>query len=272
MDARLETEVMLADAWHIARSVLLARVREPVPAAVVGAFEIMLARRLRREPLAYILGYREFYGRRFKVTPAVLIPRPESELLVEGALRWLERNPRGLAVDVGAGAGAIGLSVLAERQGAGLLAVDISPAALAVCVENAAVLGVRERADFVVGDLATALPLVSAPVVLVANLPYVAAGDFASLEAEVRDYEPRGALAGGEDGLDVIRRMVEDLPRILKPSDEAVLEVGLGQAQAVMEMVSGAGLRSSVFPDLAGIPRMVTIQRGASTRNSRDHG
>jgi release factor glutamine methyltransferase len=237
-DSLLEAEVLIGHASGLTRTELLARLSDTAPEYVVKRTDQLIARRLTREPLAYIVGHREFYGREFIVTPDVLIPRPETELLVGRALELLRDVEGPLVVDVGTGSGAIGLSILAEKQSARLLATDISEKAIAVALLNARRLGLRERVDFVVSNLLDAVSRQADVTVLVtANLPYVPVGRAQSLAPEVRCFEPPVALFSGEDGLSLISSLLTSLDRFLQPGEYALLEIDEGQAERLSGLV-----------------------------------
>jgi release factor glutamine methyltransferase len=220
--------------------------------------------------VAYITGTREFYGRPFRVTPAVLVPRPETEGLVEEALRLVSGDGRGPAtgaglrvVDVGTGSGCLAITLALEWPAAAVTATDVSPDALAVAAENAARLGAA-RIDFRRTNLLDGLP--GRFDLVVSNPPYIALADRASLPPDVRDHEPAAALYGGEDGLDVVRGLVAAAAARLAPNGYLVMEIGAGQADAVralVERTTGLAWRH-VTPDLAGIPRVVVASRGAT--------
>lgn len=214
-------------------------------------FGMVLKRRLAREPAPYITGVREFFGRSFTVGPGVLVPRPETELLVEVALAELERDPRAVVADIGTGSGCVAVSLAAERPGAFVAAVDVSAVALAFARRNACCH--RRRLHFLRGDLAA--PLARADVVL-ANLPYIPSAEIDALEPEVSRWEPRVALDGGPDGLALIRRLVADCGARLRPSLLA-LEVGYAQAAEAARLACAAGARVEVLPDLTGVDRVV---------------
>ena len=211
-------------------------------------------RRAKREPFAYIAGHREFFGLDFIVTPDVLIPRPETEALVEVALEALHRDPTAVVLDIGTGSGAIAVSVAANAPGVSVTGVDRSMAALRVARENASRLASGVR--FVRGNLASCVG--HADIVL-ANLPYIPTRVFVTLEPEVRDWEPRLALDGGPDGLDLVRALIDDCAQRLKPSLLA-LELAAGQASVVAHYGESAGVRASVVRDLAGIERVVCFR------------
>ena len=245
---RLDAELLLAEAAGWDRARLAAEPEAGVPAAAARRFGEMVRRRLRREPVAYILGRKGFRHIELEVDRRVLVPRPETELLVELAL---ELRPRRV-LDMGTGSGAVALAIADEMPGCELLATDTSDAALEVARANAARLGLAERVEFE----ATMLPLEPPRLdLVVANLPYVAEADWGELEPEVTEWEPREALLAGPDGLDVIRAAVA-VAATVAPS--LALEVGAGQAPAVSELLFAAGFATvETRPDLAGIPRLV---------------
>lgn len=221
-------------------------------------FERLLARRLAREPMAYVLGKREFWGLDFAVGPSVLTPRPDSETVVEAALT-AAREPRHV-LDLGTGSGCLLLAVLRERTRAHGVGVDRSPAAAALAAVNAAALGLGGRARFVVGDWGAALR--GSFDLILTNPPYVATGDIAGLAAEVR-HEPLLALDGGPDGLVAYRALAADLARLLAPGGVAAVEIGAGQANAVATILAGVGLvEVGRRRDLAGHERCLLAEKG----------
>lgn len=244
-----EARLLLARATGFSEASVLAHPDRELPAEAEARFRDFAARRARGEPVAYLLGEKEFYGLPLAVTPAVLIPRPETELLVELALR----EPFGAALDLGTGSGAVALALKHERPQARVLGVERSAAALAVAQRNAARLGLEvelrhglwfeplagERFDLVV-----------------ANPPYVSEGDPHLLEGDVR-FEPRSALVAGADGLEAIREILREAPAYLSPGARLLLEHGWGQDAAVRALLAGAGLEGvESWPDLAGIARV----------------
>jgi release factor glutamine methyltransferase len=255
-DPRLDAEVLLAEATGIERAALVADPAAEIPAAAAARlFGEMVRRRLRREPVAYIVGRKGFRHLDLAVDRRVLIPRPETELLVEVAL---ERAPATL-LDIGTGSGAIALAVAAEVPGCAVTATDTSAAALEVARSNAERLGLADRVRFVPGSV----PEGESFDLILANLPYVAESDWASLQPEVTEWEPREALLAGPDGLDAIRALLDKrgrgFNRIAAQTSTAIaLEVGEGQAPAVSELLREAGFaRTQTRPDLAGIARVV---------------
>lgn len=256
------------DAVRLARWLLnwdetqwLLRRAEPAPHTFAAQFEAAIARRRRREPLAYILGEREFYGRAFRVAPGVLVPRPETELIVESALARLPPDSSAAVIDVGTGTGCLAITMALERPGLRITGIDASAAALAVARENVRRHGVLERLPLREADL---LHGVAGSVdMIVSNPPYVAERDRPSLAPEVLDYEPAEALFAGPDGLDVIRALVPAAANVLAPGGWLIFEFGWGQAEAVRKLVeSTAGLvLADVRRDLQQIPRVAIAQR-----------
>jgi release factor glutamine methyltransferase len=254
-DPRLDAEVLLAEAIGCERAALVADPRAEVAPPAARLFGEMVRRRLRREPVAYIVGRRGFRRLDLAVDRRVLIPRPETELLVEVAL---ERAPATL-LDIGTGSGAIALAVADELPGCAVTATDTSAAALEVARANAERLGLADRIRFLPGSV----PAGESFDLVLANLPYVAVPDWSSLQPEVTEWEPREALLAGPDGLDAIRALLDGCgrgsDRISAQTVSALaLEVGEGQAPAVAELLHEAGFsRTQIRPDLAGIARVV---------------
>jgi release factor glutamine methyltransferase len=222
------------------------------------------ARRLRREPVALITGRKEFWDLPLRVTPATLIPRPDSETVVEAALRaTVDAGPRErvlLIADLGTGSGALLLALLSELPNALGVATDVSVAALAVAADNARRLLLAERTRFVGSDFGAALA--GGFDLVVSNPPYVESGAIATLAPEVRDHDPRIALDGGPDGLAAYRAIAADARRLLAPSGCLVLELGRGQSEAVAALLAAAGLAiASLREDIAGVPRALVARR-----------
>ncbi len=219
----LDAELLLAHVLEHSRAWLWAHPTEEVAPEAEQGFARLLARRRRREPLPYILGNWEFYGRTFTVTPHVLIPRPETELLVELVLTWARAQQASCIADIGTGSGAIAITLAAEMPSLHLMAVDLSAAALAIARANARRLGVAARITFLEGDLLQ--PLRATPCMpldaIAANLPYIAEEEYPTLMPEVRDYEPREALLAGDSGIALIRRLIEECAGVLRPHEPA---------------------------------------------------
>jgi release factor glutamine methyltransferase len=256
--------------WDLAT--WLTKKDDPAPPGFADTLTADLERRARHEPVAYILGVREFYGRRFRVSPDVLIPRPETELLVEVAIEGIDapaesRTPREFdrarrVLDVGTGSGCIAITLALERPDVRVVATDTSERALAIAADNARAWNVRSLVSFVhaplTADLTDEIDLV------VSNPPYVPELDRGTLSPDVRDYEPPAALFAGVDGLDVIRMLVPASATALVAGGRLVFEIGQGQAAAVEPIVAGAGLvLDDIRPDLAGIPRVVIARKPA---------
>jgi len=218
-------------------------------------------RRAAGQPLQYITGVQDFYGREFCVTPDVLIPRPETELLVEAALQIFGRTAPFIC-DVGAGSGCIAVTLLCELANARALAIDKSPAALEIAKLNAQTFSVANRASFVISDCFDSLEHHYGFDLIVSNPPYVAEAALKGLQREVRDHEPLIALSPGGDGLSVIRRLIDEGPAFVKPNGHLLMEIGFDQGETVENLVkdSAWSLRE-IRPDLQGIPRIVVLQK-----------
>ncbi len=259
-DAAFDAEVLARCALGWDRATYLARRREPAPPGFGDRFEPLVARRCRREPVARIIGRREFWGLDIEVTPAVLVPRPESELLVETALARLgDRTARWAVADVGTGSGCLAIALARELPSARVTATDISGEALAVARRNAARHDAADRVTFHRTDLLDGLP---GPYdLIVSNPPYVTDGVIATLAPEVRGHDPAAALRGGPDGLDTVRRLVAAAAGRLRAGGWLVMEIGAGQSRDAGDIGGRAGMRTvSVHPDLQGIPRAVVMQ------------
>lgn len=257
-----EARLLLEAGAGVSRLDIVTDPRRRVSAAQVGAVDALTRRREAREPVAHIVGRKHFWTLDLAVNPAVLIPRPETELLVEAALQSIAPDGAARVLDLGVGSGAILLAVLAERPNATGVGVDISDDALGVARANAEALGLAQRIVFKQGDWASAIE--GGFDVVLSNPPYIATAEIEMLAPEVAQFEPRLALDGGADGLDAYRAIAAELPRLLKLGGAFALEVGLGQAEAVRALAEGAGL-STGEPrrDLAGIPRVVVGRRAA---------
>lgn len=255
--AQLDAELLMAAALGVTRSDLLLRHRhDPAPAA----FEPLLARRLAHEPVAYILGQAEFYGLPFQVSPAVLIPRGDSETLVDAALAAFPGKPPRRILDCGTGSGALLLAALAQWPEAKGIGIDRSPEALAVATANAAALGLARRARMTAANWEQsvwAADLGKFDLVL-ANPPYVE--DEAELAPSVRAHEPAGALFAGPQGLDAYRILVPQLPALLAAGGVALVEIGHTQAEPVRAIAASAGLAARLHRDLAGHPRALEMR------------
>ena len=260
---RLDAEVLLGAVLGKDRMYLYVHFDEPLEPAELAVFRSHVKERAAHVPLAYVLGRREFMGLDFRVTRDTLIPRPDTELLVQCAVDFLRaraaegRDDLTLA-DIGTGTGAIALSVLHYTEGTRADAVDISPAAAEVARENAERLGLAERIEVHVGDLTAPLAGHSYDVIL-SNPPYIPTADISGLMPEVRSYEPHLALDGGTDGLNIYRRLMADAPALLKEGGAIAVEVGIDEAAAVaaLAMAHPRIVRTEILKDLAGIERVV---------------
>ena len=297
-EARLEAEVLLIRLVGISRAHLHSHLDDPVSKEVETVYQGWLDRRASHEPLAYITGVREFFGLDFYVDRRVLVPRPETELLVEGCLRLLGRGRTGpsaptgdggpsghagdggppgntgdsrppghtfgglapVLADIGTGSGAIAVALACRLPDARILAIDVSAGALEVARLNCTRHGVRGRVDLRLGDLLE--PLTEPVDIIIANLPYIADSVLPTLAPEVSVYEPRLALAGGADGLDLVRRLLAQTPGRLRPGGRLLLEIGSGQgteaARAAAGALSGSTIR--IMRDLAGLERVLVIE------------
>ena len=259
----LDARIIVGHALGLDPTALAAQSSRRLADEEAGAIAALSARRLKREPVARILGRKEFWGLPLKVNAETLLPRPETETVVEAALAALDcehrKSPALRIVDLGTGSGALLLALLSELPSACGIGTDISYAALLCARDNAAALGLSARASFVACDYATAL---RGPVeVLVSNPPYVARADIAGLQAEVRDFDPPRALDGGPDGLDGYRAIAPHAARLLAPDGILVLELGQGQLGPVTSILAAAAL-APVAPryDLAGIARALVLR------------
>jgi release factor glutamine methyltransferase len=256
-DAPMESELLLRHTLNIDRVQLYIDLEKELTPRQEQAFRRLLERRLRGEPAAYITGRREFYGLDFEVNPAVLIPRPESELLVETALSVAKNNHLSIIADIGTGSGAIAVSLALNLPEAKIYAIDISTAALEVAYVNCRRHGVSDRVCLLEGDLLE--PLREPVDLIVANLPYVRGSELTP------EFEPPLALDGGADGTEVIARLCRQADGRLNPGGWLLLEIGQGQVEAVTDILHNifTGGEIGVIPDLGGIERVVALSLSA---------
>lgn len=253
---RLDAELLVAQALGVDRVRLYMDLDRPLVAGELAKIRELVLRRRRREPVAYLIGKREFWGRSFEVSPAVLIPRPETETLIERALELLPEDSSGPVLDVGTGSGCIAVTLAAERKALDIDATDVSEAALEVARRNAEKHGVAERVHWRRGDLFAAVPTGLRYALVVSNPPYVALRDRASLGPEL-DYEPEVALFAGEDGLTVIRRLIAECPNYLVEGGTLLLEIAADQGKRVLALLREAGFEETrVHRDLGGRDRV----------------
>jgi release factor glutamine methyltransferase len=263
-DPAWDAELLLRHVLQWDRAALLSREAKDLTADQEGRFFALVAEREGRRPLQHLAGTQAFYGRDFLVTSDVLIPRPETELLVETALALLSGQAAPVIVDVGTGTGCIALTLAAEIPSADVHGVDISHAALDVCRDNARRLGVESRVRLYHGDLVAPVEFLAESVhLVVSNPPYVHPSDIPGLAPEVRDHEPRLALVPDPDAAGLYRRLAAGARRLLHPGGVLLVEIGRGMADEVTAITNGEGLAvERVIPDLQGIPRVVVARSG----------
>ena len=256
--ASLDAQVLLAEVLGVNRAYLLAHGDEVLAAQQAAAYARLVQRRAGGEPVAYLLGRRAFYDRDLIVTPAVLIPRPETELLLEEALRFASQRSKLSAADIGTGSGALAVTFAAHMPQAAVYAIDISPQALEIARRNAEQQQVQ--VTFLEGDLLK--PSIERGIkadVLMANLPYVASGDLPGLA--VSRYEPQLALDGGPDGLDLVRRLLVDVPQVCDVGALVLLEIGADQGAAALALAQEVvnPQQAAVLQDYAGLDRIIRL-------------
>jgi release factor glutamine methyltransferase len=260
----LDAQTLLAEALGKDRTYLIINFNQRLPEDILSKFRAMIDRRAVGEPLQYITGRQEFFGLDFQVTPDVLIPRPETELIVEETIRIVQRDriARPVIVDVGAGSGCIAVALARELGDARVIASDVSEAALRVARRNAARHGLGNQVEFAASDLLDAYDEKDFADFILSNPPYVSKEETPWLQREVRDWEPRLALTDSNDGLSFYRRLLKDAPSRLKPGGHLICEMGYLQSESVLLMVDhevwdGARL----LDDLQGIPRTIVLRK-----------
>ncbi|MHB9072223.1 MAG: peptide chain release factor N(5)-glutamine methyltransferase [Desulfobaccales bacterium] len=265
-EPRASAEVLLAHTLDVSRLDLYLRYDQPLNAEELARFKALVVRRRQGEPVAYLTGHREFWSLDFQVTPAVLIPRPETETLVAAAVEAahdLEQNTSGRGLEIGVGSGAMIIALAKELPEMHWTGVDLSVAALEVAQDNARRHGVFERVHLLQGDLLSAFKPQASFDVLVANLPYVPQPEWEQLPRDIKDFEPQPALLAGKDGLDLIRPLVRQAHQYIKAGGWMLLEVGDGQAEKVAGLMqqTGAYDRVETIKDFSGIERVVRARR-----------
>jgi release factor glutamine methyltransferase len=261
-DARLDAQLLLAEALGCSRTALYMRYDESPPEGPRTRFRELVQERAKGRPVAHLLGRKEFFSLDFEVGPAVLVPRPETELVVVEALAVAKAMAAPRVLDVGTGSGCIAVAVAKRHKAAQLTAIDLSEEALAVARRNAERHAVGERIRFLHGDLFAPLGEEQFELIL-SNPPYVRAGDIAALAVEVRDHDPRLALDGGPDGLAVIERLVAGAAAHLAPGGWLIFEIGLGQEADARALLERAGWEAGkAVVDHAGLPRVMKARRG----------
>jgi release factor glutamine methyltransferase len=264
-NARFEARLLLARASGLAIEQIVARGTDEVPAALVEALRVLTARRVRREPMAYILGEREFWGLPFKVSPAVLVPRPDSETMIEAVVSLLPDRGRAWRIlDLGLGSGCLLLTLLCEYRQAKGVGLEVSAEALAVAEENARALGVAERVRLIGGDWRCpgwAAGLGGPFDLVVSNPPYIASAAIRALMPEVSSFEPRLALDGGQDGFEAYRAVIAAGPQLVSPGGFMAVEAGYDQASEIKRLFEASGMRfQALWKDLGGIDRIVVAR------------
>jgi release factor glutamine methyltransferase len=267
-DERLTASALLCHLLSLDRTQLFIKSDELLSEEQYQAFLTLVERRAAGEPLQYIIGHQEFYGLDFKVTPDVLIPRPETEFLVEQVIKFsksIHQAAEIMIADIGTGSGCIAVTLAKHIEKARVFATDISPAALAVAKENAERNGVTERIEFLAGDVFAPFAgrgLEASFDFIASNPPYVGLQDAGTLQREVRDWEPHTALFAGEDGLLFYQRLLNDGKKFVKRGGYLVCEIGFTQLDAISRMIDANDWQlSEVTNDLQGIPRTLTIRR-----------
>lgn len=260
-DPRVDAQWLLAELLNCRRGDLQLSADQELPDDSIQHFHTMIQRRVKREPLQYILGYEEFYGHRFIVNPAVLIPRPETEQLIDLALALCASGPKHI-LDIGTGSGCIAITLALANPQAELTAIDLSVDALRVARDNARHHGVDENIRLLAADLFH----IDAPGpfdLIVSNPPYVEAAGWNTVQPEVREFEPVQALLAGDDGLDIIRRIIAESPRYLRNDGSLILEFGRGQEQLIAQIIddSPTFTQYAFAQDLEGVTRFVTMKR-----------
>jgi release factor glutamine methyltransferase len=266
-NALQDAQLLLLHAAGINRASLIAHPDRTLSDQELNRYRQFIARRRRHEPIQYITGERDFYGLTFKVTPDVLIPRPETEHLVEAALERIPADTPSRIVDVGTGSGAIAIALAVARPLLKILATDISTAALETAKSNAAAHGVNERVRFCESDLLAGLEQGRLDMV-VSNPPYIASGERETLDAEVREFEPATALFAGPTGVEIYERLIPQAANALKQEGWLLMEIGAGQQLQLSQLLKDWS-NVSFIPDLQGISRVAVAQRPQATLGLR---
>ncbi|MFN7928568.1 MAG: peptide chain release factor N(5)-glutamine methyltransferase [Blastocatellia bacterium] len=256
----LDAQTLLAHTLGQDRTYLIIHFNQPLTDEILLPYQSLIQRRAAGEPLQYIVGKQEFYGLEFEVTPDVLIPRPETELIVEEVLRLAAELPAPFVIDVGTGSGCLAVTIARELPTARMLALDISPAALAVARRNAIRNGVQERIEFIESDLFSRLSPQRKADLILSNPPYIAQSEMPTLQREVRDWEPQIALTDFGDGMTFYRRLLAEAPDLLQPGGRLVFEMGYQQAEAIKSLVhETVWSEPKTLRDLQGIERTMVL-------------
>jgi release factor glutamine methyltransferase len=264
--ARLDAELLLSHILKKNRAWIFTHMHDGFDREYSKLFQELIGRRAQREPLQYILGRQEFWGLDFTVTRDVLIPRPETELVVEAAIDSLKGKSGPAIIDLCTGTGCIAISLANEYKSARVFATDKSALALRIARENARMHEASERLRLLEGDLfqpLEELDLRSRVDVITANPPYIPSKDLPSLQSEVKDYEPEMALIAGPEGTEIHQRIIREAPLFLKPGGALIMEMGIGQAGRLVAMAeeTGAYTKPEILKDLAGIDRVIKIKK-----------
>lgn len=260
----LDAQTLLAEALGKDRTYLIINFNQQIPEDVLSKYQTMVARRAAGEPLQYITGRQEFFGLEFEVTPDVLIPRPETELIVEETIRLVQtiRHARPLIIDVGAGSGCIALALARELDDARVIASDISMSALRIAHRNAERHALENRVGFVASDLLDAFAAEPFADFILSNPPYVSDEEMPKLQREVRDWEPHLALTDSQDGLSLYRRLLKDASSRLNPGGYLMLEMGYTQSGRISAMADrNVWAEARLLDDLQGIPRTIVLRK-----------
>ena len=260
----LDAQTLLAEALGKDRTYLIVNFNEHLSEELQAKFQRLIARRSAGEPVQYITGHQQFFGLEFEVTPDVLIPRPETELIVEETIRLVEEHKilAPIIIDVGTGSGCIAVTLARELEDAQISACDISEAALTVARRNAAKHDLADRIQFINSDLLSAFPETELADFILSNPPYVAASELPTLQREVRDWEPHMALTDHADGLSLYRRLLKESPSRLKPSGYLIFELGYTQSKDVSAMADSEVWESPrLLDDLQAIPRTLVLRK-----------
>ncbi len=261
---RASAEILLAHALGLQRIELYVRYDQPLQPAELDRYKSLIRRRIEKEPVAYITGEKEFWSLSFRVTPAVLIPRPETEGLVEAALGAFAENEPIRILEPGTGSGAVSVAIARERSRWRIFSSDRSSEALAVARQNALYHEVIERVGFFAADWFEAVSARSRPFdAVICNPPYIRRADIEGLAPEIARFEPRPALDGGSDGLDAVRCLIRETPRYLSPDGVLLLEIGYDQGPAVLDIVKSSGdyAAGEILKDYGGNPRVLKVRR-----------
>ena len=258
---RLDAEILLAHSCGWQRIQLYTNYDQPLTTDQRGRMREFIQRRAKAEPVAYLVGYREFFGLDFEVDSSVLIPRPDTETLVRTALDVLKSRPEPTVLDIGTGSGCIAVAIAANNSRANVIAVDISRESLMIATANAERHAVNDRVACFESNVFSGVPPQQFDLI-VSNPPYIRDDELAGLDADVRDHEPVGALVGGSDGLDVVRRIVSEAPEHLTDDGHLMLEIDGQQAEAVAQLLADTGYRNvGIEKDLSGIQRVVHAEK-----------